>query len=142
MPAAPDTASASESLLRGEVALVRELDGRAVQCSPATVAFRFRLHPKQRTYELADVPIQFLCPPGFAWRPRFARPGDGRVTVRVTGPATDDVPQVQAFVDLTQGTFEAGRNREPVRLQLPRDFQPAADGPRLVPFLLEPNAPP
>ena len=38
---------------------------------------------------LADVPVQFLCPPGFPWRPRFVRPTDGRMTVRVVGPGTE-----------------------------------------------------
>jgi hypothetical protein len=141
LPPAPEAAPSSESLLRGDAALVREIDGHAIQCTPATVSFRFRLHPRQRTYELTDVPIHFLCPPSFGLRPRFAQPAEGRVTVRVVGPAQDDLPQVQAFVDLTQGPFEPGRNKEPVRFQMPRDFQPASETPRLVSFILEPAKP-
>jgi hypothetical protein len=30
-----------------------------------------------------------------------------------------------------------GRNRELLRLQLPKDFQPASEGPQLVSFTLE-----
>jgi hypothetical protein len=139
LPPAPETATSNETLLRGEVAMVKELEGRAMQCNPATVAVRYRVHPRQRIYELTDVPVQFLCPPGFPWRARFATPAAGKVTVRVVGPASDDLPQVQAYVDLTQGTIELGQNKEPLRLQLPKDFQPAADTPRLVSFLLEPQ---
>jgi hypothetical protein len=137
LPPVPDTAASNESLLRGELTLVKEIDGRPIQCSPATVAFRFRLHPRQRTYELADVPVFFLCPPDFAWKPKFPTPTAGKVTVRVIGPASDENPQVQAFVDLTHGEFEPGRNREPLRLQLPRDYQSASEGQQLVTFTLE-----
>jgi hypothetical protein len=137
LPPAPETAASNESQLRSELSLVKEINGRPIQCSPASVAFRFRLHPRQRTYELADLPIFFLCPPNYPWKPKFASPEAGKVTVRVTGPASDDSPQVQAFVDLTQGDFEPGRNKEPLRLQLPRDFQPASEGQQLVTFTLE-----
>jgi len=137
LPPVPETATSNESLLHGEIGLVKELDSRSIQCSPATVAFRFRLHPRQRTYEITDVPICFLCPPGFPWQPRFPTPAAGKVTVRVIGPASDENPQVQAYVDLTQGTFEPGRNREPLRLLLPKDYQAASEGPQLVSFTLE-----
>jgi hypothetical protein len=139
VPPAPETAPSNETLLHGEVALVTELGGRAVQCSPATVSFRYRLLPRQRTYELTDVPVYFLCPAGFGMVPHFVQPSDSTVTVRVVGPASDDLPAVQAFVDLSQGTFEQGRNREAVRLQLPKDFHPATDTPHLVTFVLEPH---
>jgi hypothetical protein len=139
LPPAPDSAFSNEPLFRGEVSLVKEIDGRAIQCSPATVAFRCRIHPRQRTYELTDVPISFLCPPGFPWKPTFTTPAAGKATIRVVGPAADDNPQVQAYIDLTQGTFEAGRNREPLKLYLPKDYVPVNDGPRLVSFILEPQ---
>ena len=137
LPPAPDAAPSNETLMHGEVALAKEFDSRPIQCSPGMVSFSYRVHPRLRTYELTDVPVHFLCPPGFAWRPRFQQPAEGKVTLRVIGPARDEPPQVQAFVDLTQGAFEKGRNREPVRLQLPKDFQPATDAPRLVTFVLD-----
>jgi hypothetical protein len=140
LPQAPETTTSADSMLRGEIALVKEVDGRPIQCTPAAVTFRFRIHPRQRTYELTDVPVSFLCPPNFPWQPRFATPAAGKVNVRVVGPANDELPPVQAYVDLTQGTFEGGRNREPLRLQLPKDYQPAQDTPRLVTFeLVEPQ---
>ncbi|HYV36870.1 MAG TPA: hypothetical protein VE988_14270, partial [Gemmataceae bacterium] len=89
--------------------------------------------------ELVDVPVCFLCPPDFPWKPTFATPSAGKVTLRVIGPASDENPQVQAFVDLTQGAFEAGRNREPLKLQLPKDYQAANDATKLVTFTLEPQ---
>jgi hypothetical protein len=138
LPPAPETASSNETALRAEIALVKELDGRPIQCSPAVVSVRGRIHPRQRTYELEDVPVHFLCPVGFAWRPRFVAPADGKVNVRIVGPASDEPPPVQAYVDLTQGSYEGGRNREPLRVQLPKEYQPATEAPRLVSFVLEP----
>jgi hypothetical protein len=139
LPVAPETGTSEDGVIQGEIALAKELDGHAIQCTPATVAFRGRLHPRQRTYDLVGLPVSFLCPPDFPWRPRFARPEDGLVSLRVTGPTLDEPPQVQVFVDLTQGKFESGKNREPVRLQLPKDFQAAAETPRLVTFYLVPQ---
>jgi hypothetical protein len=139
LPPAPEAAPSNDTLMQGEVALAKEFDSRPIQCSPGNVSFSYRVHPRLRTYELTDVPVSFLCPPGFAMRPRFNQPTEGKVTVRVIGPANDEPPQVQAFVDLTHGPFEKGRNREPVRLQLPKDFQPAADVPWLVTFVLDPQ---
>jgi hypothetical protein len=137
LPPVPETSSSNESLQRGEIAMVKEIDNRPIQCTPATVSFRFRLTPRQRIYELTDVPVSFLCSAGFPWKPKFQTPAAGRVTVRVIGPASDENPQVQAYVDLTRGTFEAGRNREPLRLQLPKDFQSVSEAPQLVTFVLE-----
>jgi hypothetical protein len=139
VPPAPESITSEESMVHGEIALGKELDGKSIQCSPATVAFRGRLHPRQRTYDLTDVPVSFLCPPQFPFEPKFQKPEDSKITLRVIGPAMEDTPQVQAFVDLTRGDFEKGRNREPLRIQLPKDFQPAGETPRLVTFILEPH---
>jgi hypothetical protein len=136
-----ETASASESLVRGEIAVVHELEGRPVQTTPETVTYRYRTQPRQKLYELPDVPVHFLCPPEFPWRPRFARPAAGRVSLRVLAPALDEPPQVLAFVDLTSGEFTQGRNREPLRVQLPREAQLAQDTPPLVTFYLDPLDP-
>ena len=46
-------------------------------------------------------------------------------------------PPVLAFVDLTLGNFSRGRNLEPVRLQLPRDFQLVQNTAPLLAFTLE-----
>jgi hypothetical protein len=90
-------------------------------------------------YEVTDVPVHFLCPADFPWQPRFPSEQASRITVRVLGPAGDASPQVQAFVDLTHGTYRRGRNVEPVRLQLPREFQLAQETAPRVSFQLEPR---
>jgi hypothetical protein len=87
---------------------------------------------------VADVPVHFLCPPNYPFRPRFAPDQPGKVTLRIQGPAGEETPPVLAFVDLTGGTFGRGRNLEPVRLQLPKEFQLAQETPPLVSFMLEP----
>ena len=134
-----ELATGNEALLRGQVSLLRELEGRPIQVTPASVTFRLRVHPRQKVYELTEVPITFLCPPDFAWQPRFGCDDAGRITLRLLGPTSEEPPTVQAFVDLTQGNFDGGRNMEPVRLQLPKDFQLAQEPPRPVAFVLEPT---
>jgi hypothetical protein len=136
----PD-ASAGNNTVRGEVSLVSELEGRPLQTTPKSVAFSFRVRPRQKTYEVTDVPVRFLCPPHYAFRPRFARDHSGKVNLRVQGPAGEESPPVVAFVDLTSGTFGRGRNLEPVRLQLPKEFTLVQETPPLVSFILEPVEP-
>jgi hypothetical protein len=137
LQADPDGGSAGEPQARDQVDLVTELDGRPIQTSPRCVQFRCRVAPKQKLYELHDVPVHFLCPVGFALRPRFIDERPGKISVRLTGPAVDTPPPVLAFVDLTLGNFARGRNLEPVRLQLPRDFQLVQNTTPLVAFTLE-----
>jgi hypothetical protein len=139
--APPGGEAGSESPARGQIALLQEIDGHPVQCAPAAVSVRFRLHARQKVYELTDVPVQFLCPPDFAWRPRFAGPEGGKVSVKVVGPAREEPPAVLAFIDLTHAGLGRGRNVEPVRLQLPKDFQLLQDAPRLLAFDLDPMDP-
>jgi hypothetical protein len=73
----------------------------------------------------------------FPWRPGFADERQGRVSLRLIGPTGDEPPPVLAYIDLTKGTFGRGRNLEPLRLQLPKDFQLADNSPPLVAFQLE-----
>lgn len=135
-------AAGAESLTAGPIPLVEELDGRPIRATPNKVMARLTLQPRQRTYELADVPVQFLCPANFTLRPRFVGDGrDGRISIRVTGPAREE-PVVHAYIDLTRRKFEVGLNEEPLQLQLPKDFSLAQSPPRLVPFRLDPVEPP
>jgi hypothetical protein len=126
-----------EANVRDQVALVTELDGRPIQTNPASVQFRCRAVPKQKIYELADVPIHFLCPKESPWRPRFAGDRESRVTLKLIGPATEQTPPVLAFVDLSSGNLARGRNLEPLRLQLPKDFQLVQPTTSLVTFYLD-----
>jgi hypothetical protein len=130
-------AAVEESIVQGEVGLVTEMGGKAISPRPESVTFTCRMQPKQKIYELADVPVTFLCPPDFAWRPRFGSEQNGRVTVRIMGPPGEEVPPVQAYVDLTKGNHTRGRNLEAVRVQLPRDFQLVPQAPQLVSFYLD-----
>jgi hypothetical protein len=117
------------------VDLQQEIDSRAVRVTPNRVTVR--VPPKAlKVFEIPDVPVQFLCPPGFTLRPWFGDERAGRVTVRVEGPAQDEPPKVRAFVDLTRGGFTAGLNHEPVQIQLPKDFQLAQEPPREAAFSL------
>jgi hypothetical protein len=125
----PDTA---RPFVAGPVPLLQELEGRPVSATPSAVMVRLMVRPKQKLYEL-DVPIRFLVPENFALRPRIV--GDersGRLTLRLLGPASEDPPAVFAFVDLTRPSLGKGFNDEPIRVQLPKDFQFAKDPPRSV----------
>src|SRR5207248_2239471 len=46
-----------EPLAREQVELVTELEGRPIQTNPRSVQFRCKVAPKQRLYELRDVPV-------------------------------------------------------------------------------------
>ena len=48
-----------------------------------------------------------------------------------------EAPPVLAFVDLTGTQLFRGRNLEPLRLQLPKDFTLVESIPAVVPFYLE-----
>lgn len=129
--------SASAAEVRDQAALVTELDGRPIVANPASVQFRFLAAPKLRTYDLTDIPINFLCPKDSPWRPRFGSDKDSKVTLRLIGPAIEQMPPVSAFVDLTSGNLARGRNLSPLRLQLPQDFQLVEPATPLATFYLD-----
>lgn len=119
--------------------LVRELDGRPVRTRPEAVLARVTLRPRQKVYELNDVPVQFLCPANFALRPQFTDERAAKVSLRIQGPPTDEPPAVVAYVDLTGRKLEPGLYAdEPLRVQLPKDFQLAQKPPRSASFRLVP----
>jgi hypothetical protein len=143
IPTQPYAVPASKTPLAGDetapqsLFLVHELEGRSVRTTPSTVRVRFTLRPQQKVYELTDVPVQFLCPANFALRARFVDERAARILLRVTGPAQDEAPAVLAFIDLSGRKFEPGLYAdEPVRLQLPKDFQLAQTPPRSAAFQL------
>jgi hypothetical protein len=141
LPSSQDQSSATslaKEYIKGTIRLTQELDGRPIRTTPASVAFRLHLRPLQKTYELSAVPIRFLCPTNLAGLPRFANANTGTVCVRVTGPAADGPPQVEAFVDLTRGKYGPGDNEGFLEIQLPRDYQLAEEPSRRVLFRLEP----
>jgi hypothetical protein len=115
----------------------QESDSRALRVLPNRVTVRVPAKAL-KVYEVPDVPVHFLCPPGFNLKPRFIDERAGRVTVKVEGPAQEEAPKVRAFVDLTRGGFAEGLFHEPVQIQLPKDFQLAQDPPREATFKLLP----
>lgn len=130
--------TSDDSMVRGQVALPTELEGRSIQVTPRHVTYKCKVTPKQRIYELPRVPVRFLCPSNFPWRPRFASDKAGTVHLRLLGPTGEETPPVIAFVDLTgaQQLFR-GRNLEPLRLQLPKDFTLVQSTPQVISFYLD-----
>lgn len=127
----------SESETRDVVEVVTELEGRPIQTTPKQVTFKAKVQPKKRIYEVTDLPIQFLTPPGFPYRVRFVDQKTAKTSLKVVGPTGEENPPVLAFVDLTKGSFSPGRNLEPLRLQLPKDFHPLDARPILATFVLD-----
>jgi hypothetical protein len=146
IPTQPHSIAGSGDLPPGQdanneafVPLVRELEGRPVRSNPAAVLVRYSLRPRQKVYELTDVPVQFLCPPNLGLRPEFSDERAGKVMLRLHGPAGEEAPAVVAYVDLTGGKFKPGLYDEPIRLHLPKDFQLAQQTPpRSASFKLTP----
>ena len=137
LPLSPDGGGPQDALLKDQVTLVTEVEGRPVQASPNVVQFRARVEPRQKIYELTDVPVHFLSPAGFPWKARFLNEFGGKVSLRVLGPASEEAPPVTAYVDLSAGSYARGRNLEPLRVQLPKDFQLVQPATPLIAFYLE-----
>jgi hypothetical protein len=120
------------------VPLVQELEGRPVRPIPPAVAVHLTIQPRQKVYELTDVTVQFLCPANFPLRPLFSDERAGKIMLRLLGPPGEEAPAVIAFIDLSGRKWEPGLYEEPLRLQLPKDFQLAQNPPKLVAFQLVP----
>jgi hypothetical protein len=142
LPARGDTAAQQEVSTTVTVPLVRELEGRPVRVTPDAVTARLKLKPPQRTYELTEVPIHFLCAPNLGLRPLFGDERAGKMTLRLSGPAGEETPSVVAYIDLCGRRWEPGLYEESVRLHLPRDFQLNQPAPRPVAFQLVPAGEP
>src|SRR5262245_35401459 len=138
----PVNAGATEPRVMDAAELIkvsREIGGRTVRVEPEQVAVRYTLKPRQKLHELTDVPIHFLCPPQFGFRPQFRSEREGRIALKVLGPATDERPAVYAYVDLTTRKFGPGLHpEEPLRVQLPAGYKLAQEPPRLASFQLVP----
>jgi hypothetical protein len=137
VPISGEMRATGEAIVRDHVRLVTELGGRPIQTNPGSVQFCLKAEPKRKLYKLVDVPIHFLFPKDSVWKARFADDKESKVTLKLIGPATEQTPPVLAFVDLTSGNLARGRNLEPLRLQLPKDFRLAAAATPLVTFYLD-----
>lgn len=135
----PGEEEGPQAAAEGVVPVARELDGRTVSVTPSSVFVRFTVRPRQKVYELNDVPVQFLCPANFAFRPQFTDERASKISLRVEGPATEAPPAVVAYIDLTERKLDPGLYAdEPLRVQLPKDFQLAQKPPRSASFRLAP----
>ncbi len=119
------------------VPVLQELEGRSVKTQPTSVTVRLPTQ-QRKLYELTDVPVRFLCPANFAYRPRFINERAGKITLRVLGPVQQEPPRVNAVIDLTTNEFTARMYSERPHIQLPKDFHLAQDLPREVTFELLP----
>jgi hypothetical protein len=98
------------------------------------------IRARRALYELADVPVRFLCPPNFELRPQFVEPEGEKVSVRVWAPTAAELPAVVAYVDLTSREFGPGvYGSEPLRLQLPGQCHLAEPAPSAAAFRLVPG---
>lgn len=127
-----------EHLVQGQASLVSELEGRPVKATPSSVSVSFKAHPRKKTYTLRDIPVRFLCPPNFAWTPRFVDSSMRTVTVQVLGPTTEEPPTALAYIDLTGVDLRTGRNVQPVRISLAGEYQLVGDQPPPFIFYLDP----
>lgn len=114
--------------------LVTELEGRPVRVSPSEVTIRL----EGEEHVLKNVPVKFLVPPGFPFRPGFPHEGGGKIELRLIGPKRYDPPRVQAYVDLTKGRYLSGINKEPLEVHAPADFV-VTEKPQWVSFQLDPG---
>lgn len=139
VPESTDSAEVGANIKSESAELVREIGKQPILTTPSEVTIRLTLKPKQKEYECVDVPVHFLCPAGFQFRPQFTTARPAVVTVKVRGPAMSQRPEISAFVDLTVRKFGPGLHAdEPIQLKLPRDFQLVGEPPRLSSFKLEP----
>ena len=124
--APPEGVVVPQPITLAPVAIVCELDGRSIRATPSEVVPRVTRQPQQKTFEL-EIPLRFLCPANFSYRPQFMNDRAGTLQLRIVGPALEDPTPIFACVDLTRKTFEKGLQQEPIQLQLPKDFHLAAD---------------
>ncbi len=124
--------------ITGVVSLVTELEGRPIRTVPLNVAVRLTLRSREKVYDLVEVPVHFLCPAAFPYRASWLDERGGKVTLKVRGPAGDETPTVSAYVDLTHRKFGEGLYvQEPLRLQLPKDYQLDQPPPQSASFRLD-----
>jgi hypothetical protein len=114
-------------------------EGTKVEITPESADLRVKIKPALRVYELTDVPVHFLCPANFPYRPLFGTERHGSLQkLRVRGPA-NKTPDVRAYVDLTtkQNLKHGLYPDEPIVFDLAPGFFLAEPPPRLSAIKLE-----
>jgi hypothetical protein len=82
MPIRSDATNLEEVATSGQALLVQQLEGRPVRATPGVVSVHVTLRPRQKIYELRDVPVHFLCPANYPFRPQWENERGGRITLR------------------------------------------------------------
>jgi hypothetical protein len=135
-PVDPDKA---EQTLQFPIRLASKLGDQAITVDPPVVRASVVLKGPRKTQELADVPIHFLTPTPFPFRPKFASDRAGTLTLKVRGPNTEAKPAVTAYVDLTARKFGPGLHAdEPVKVLLPPGYELGAEPLPRVTIQLDP----
>lgn len=138
-PRLPSGLSLTEEEVGGIIYMPSKIKQDLVKITPERVDIRARLKPALRVYELTDVPIAFLCPANFPYRPHFTADRHGTLTqLKVRGPLNRS-PEVRAYIDLTtRPNLKPGLYPdEAVLIDLPNGYYLAQDPPRLSAFKLE-----
>jgi hypothetical protein len=135
-PPRAETTHSPETVTAEAVPLVQEIKRRRIHTFPDTVRVRLTLQPREKLYELTEVPVQFLCPANFSLRPLFSDERSGKITIRLLGPPGEEPSSVVAYIDLSARKWETGLYEEPLKFHLPKDFQLAQSSRRLVTFQL------
>jgi hypothetical protein len=136
VPDGDEPAPGPQMITTKPIPLEEKIEGRRVWTTPSMVTARLTVQPQRKLYHLDDVPVQFLCPPNFELRPLFGGERAGKITLRLRGPATDDVPVVTAYVDLSERRWSPGLYEERVKLHLPSGYQLIGEPPGPVSFEL------
>lgn len=138
-PRLPSGLSMTEEEVSGSITLPTKLKQETIKTLPERVEIRAKLKPALRVYELSEVPIAFLCPPNFSYRPVFTAERHGVISqLKVRGPL-NKAPEVKAYIDLTNRlNLKPGQYPdETIQLNLPPGYYLAQDPPRLSAFKLE-----
>jgi hypothetical protein len=140
-PRLPNGLTMTEEDVRGFVNLPTKIKQESIKTVPERVEISARLKPALKEYELSDVPISFLCPPNFPYRPVFTSDRLGYIAkLKVRGPM-NRTPEVKAYVDLTTKQSQNLKTGlyadEAIMLDLPEGFYLAQPQPKLSTYRLE-----
>lgn len=138
-PRLPSGLSMTEEEVVGTITLPTKIKQETVRMIPERVEIHARLKPALRVYELTDVPIAFLCPANFPYRPHFTADRHGTISqLKIRGPLNRN-PEVRAYIDLSaRPNLKPGLYPdEAILIDLPNGYYLAQDPPRLSAFKLE-----
>ncbi len=138
-PRLPTGLTMTEEEVTGSVRLPDKIKQESVRTVPDRVEIRARLKPALRVYEMNDVPIAFLCPANFPYRPLFTADRHGAIAqLKIRGPLNRS-PEVRAYIDLTaRPNLKPGLYPdEAIMIDLPNGYYLAQEPPRLSAFKLE-----